>query len=144
MHGGDDVGAGGVHGGVDGEAGRVDGVHVALGLHDALLVDEAEVRRLHVAEGLAEGVDPEVVGFEGVADGDVPARALVVVPVLAEPADGGGLVEFAEGALVEGVGEGGDADLGYGVGLRAGDGVGSVDESTVRLVRGMSLKENAS
>ena len=44
-------------------------------------------------------VDPEVVGKDGIADGDVATAAFVVVPVEAEPAEGDGVVEFAPFAL---------------------------------------------
>lgn len=57
MNGADDVRTGFVDCGVDGEAGRVDGVHVAFGLDDAFLVYKAEIGGLDVTEGLAEGVD---------------------------------------------------------------------------------------
>ena len=133
VHGGDDVGPGLVYRDVDAEAGRVDGVHVAfavLGLDgDALFVDEAEVVRPEVREGFAERVDPEVVGEDGVADGDVAAGAFVIVPVEAEPAEGGCRVEFTEGAFRFEVCEAWDADLGHRCGLVAGNGVWTVDEA---------------
>lgn len=58
--------------------GRYDGVHIPLRLHDPVLVDQAKVVGPHVAEGFAEGVDPEVVGFDWVADCYVAAGAFVL------------------------------------------------------------------
>lgn len=81
VDGGFDVGTGFVDGAVDAEAGRVDGVHVAAFDDFAVLVHQAEVAGFHVLEGFGEGVDPEVVYQNGVADRDVPAGAFVVVAV---------------------------------------------------------------
>ena len=84
--GGDDVGPGGVHLGVDGEGGRVDRV-VALD-HLALVVHEDEVGHPDVAEVHAERVDPEVVGELGVPGGDVAGHALVEPEAGEEPERG--------------------------------------------------------
>lgn len=70
-------------------------------------------------------VDPEMVREDGVAHGDVAAGPLVVVAVQAEPAQGGGVVEFAEGALGGEAGEDGDPDVVDGCGL-GGVGAGRV------------------
>ena len=70
----DDVGPGGVHGGVDGEGRRV---HRAVALdHLARVAHEDQIRDAHVAEAHAEGVDPEVVGQLGIARRDVAGHAL--------------------------------------------------------------------
>ena len=72
--GGDDVGAGGVHGGVDGEGGRV---HRPAALDDlAGVAHQDQVGDADVAEAHAEGIDPEVVGQLGIASRDVAGDAL--------------------------------------------------------------------
>ena len=69
-----DVGPRRVHGGVDGEGGRVDR---AVALDDLSgVADEDEVGDPHVAEAHAERVHPEVVGQLGIACRDVPGDAL--------------------------------------------------------------------
>ena len=53
---------------VDGEGGAIDGVLGAAGLDFAVLVDEDEVADFDLREVRAEGVDPEVLGVQGVAE----------------------------------------------------------------------------
>ena len=74
MRGGHDVGARRVHGGVDGEGGRVDR---AVALDDlAGVAHEDQVGDPDVAEAHGEGVHPEVVGQLRVTCRDVPGHAL--------------------------------------------------------------------
>lgn len=110
-----------VHRCVDDVSRRVDRVHVPALFDFSILADQHEIFGSHVAERLAMRVDPEVVGHDGVADRDVSACALVVVPLEPEPSQGGGVMEFAERALgFEGL-ELGDADAMDGFGVGASD-----------------------
>ena len=52
---------GGTYRKVNGKAGRVDCVHVAFGLNDAVLVHQTQVIWSHVLERLAEWINPEMV-----------------------------------------------------------------------------------
>ena len=70
-----------MHGGVNREARWVDGVHIALRLHDAFFVYETEVFGTHVPERARERVDPEFIGVDWVAHCDVSAGAFVVVAI---------------------------------------------------------------
>jgi len=70
-----------MYGRVNREASGVDGVHVTFGLHDTFFVYEAEVFRSHMTEGAREGVDPEFVRVNWVANRDVAACAFVIVAV---------------------------------------------------------------
>lgn len=78
--------------------------------HFAGVVDENEVGLVHQAESAAEGVHPETIGLDGVAEGDVTCDALVVA-VFAEDAEGGCEAAFEVFALFvlvfEGWGSGG-------------------------------------
>lgn len=70
VDGGVDVGPRLVNGGLDDKTRRVD---LVLGrLHGgAGLVDQHEIARLHQREVHGVGVDPEMLGVHGVAEGDV-------------------------------------------------------------------------
>ena len=83
-----DIGTSLVNGAVDHESGGIDGVHVAALNNLALFVDENEVRDTHVLEGLEEGIDPKVVGQDGIADRNVSCASLVAVAMVAEPSEG--------------------------------------------------------
>ena len=84
--GGDHVGPGRVHLGVDGEGGPVD---LAGALDNvAVLVDQQEVGHLDVPEVHGERVDPEVVGQLGVAGRDVAGHALVEAELGEQPEAG--------------------------------------------------------
>lgn len=110
-----------VDGRVDDVPRGVDRVHVPTLLDLAVLADQAEILGPHVAERLAVRVDPEVVRHDGVADRDVSARAFVVVPLVTEPPQGGGVVEFAVRPLgFEGF-EFRDADAMHGFGVGPAD-----------------------
>ena len=68
-----------------------------------LVVDEDEIADPDVGEGLAERVDPEVVGPLRVAGRDVPGHALLVAEV-GEQAEGGGQALLAvEAFLLDGI-----------------------------------------
>jgi hypothetical protein len=91
---------------------RVD--HVGGGVEQAVLaaaddfagvVDEDEVGFGHEAEGAAEGVHPEAVRLDRVAERDVAGDAFVEA-VFAEDAEGGGQAAFEVFALFVFVGEG--------------------------------------
>ena len=71
---GDDVGPGGVHGGVDHEGRPIDGPSTFD--HLSFVIHEDQVRDLNVAKVHAEGIDPEVVEQFGVARRDVTRDAL--------------------------------------------------------------------
>jgi hypothetical protein len=75
-------------GAVDHESGGIDGVHVPALNDFALFVDENEVGDAHVLEGLEEGIDPEVVRQDGIADRNVSCATLVAVAMVAEPSEG--------------------------------------------------------
>ena len=111
--GGHDVGPGGVDLGVDGEGGAVDR---PVALDDlALVVEQHQVADPDVGEGLAERVDPEVVGQLRVAGGDVPGDALLVAEVGEEPEGGGQALLAVEALLLHGLEDGrvGKAELGH-------------------------------
>ena len=94
---GDDVGAGLVDRRVDHERGPV---HRRVALDDlALVVDEEQIADAHLAEALAERVDPEVVGALRVAHRDVPGDALGEAEP-AEDAQRAGELGLAVGPLV--------------------------------------------
>ncbi len=95
--GGDHIGAGGVHGGVDHERRSVD----RLGAVDDLtvVVDEDQIALADVAEAHPERVHPEHVGILGIADGDVAGDAFAEAE-LAEDAQCAGEVGLAVVALV--------------------------------------------
>ena len=126
MRRGDDLGSGLVDRRVDHERRPVDR---GVALDDlALVVDEEQVARPHLAEALAERVDPEVVGALRIADRDVPGDALGEAEP-AEDAQRAGELGLAVGPLVgdvverrrteHGGAEGGPGDLRGGV---VGDG----------------------
>jgi hypothetical protein len=75
-------------GAVDHKSGGVDGVHVATLNDFALFVDKNEVGDTHVLERLEEGIDPKVVGQDGITDRNVSCATLVTVAVVAEPSEG--------------------------------------------------------
>ena len=89
--------------------------------HLPRMIDLDKVAALHEREGDAKGVDPEGVGVDGVADGDVSGDAFVET-VFAEDAQGGGEAALEVFALFVFVGEFGGAgefeqfDLGLGFG----------------------------
>jgi hypothetical protein len=85
---GNDIGTSLMDGAVDHESGGIDGVHVPALNDFALFVDENEVGDAHVLEGLEEGIDPEVVRQDGIADRNVSCATLVAVAVVAEPSEG--------------------------------------------------------
>jgi len=136
MYCGDDIRSSLVDCSMDSEACGIDGVHVAFGLHNALLIDETEVFRPHVFEGLTERVDPKMVRFDGVADGDMTSRSLVIVAIQTKPPNASRSVKLPKGALVERVTEGRDADLFDCVDLVARDGMRSIREAVEWPVAG--------
>lgn len=69
------------------------------------MVDEDEIALVHHAESAAERVDPEAVGLDRVAKGDVPGDALVVT-VFPEDAERGCEAAFEVFTLFIFVGEG--------------------------------------
>jgi hypothetical protein len=73
---------------VDLESRGVDGVHIASLADFAFLVYENEVRDFHVFEGFEERIDPEMVGFDRVADRDVACPSFVAITVFSHPAEG--------------------------------------------------------
>ena len=77
----------------------------------AAVVHEDQVGFGDQAEGAAEGVHPEAVGLDGVAECDVPSDTLVEA-VFAEDAEGGGEPAFEVVAFGEFVGEGWGAGRG--------------------------------
>lgn len=99
-------------------------------LHHAFLIHQDQILGSHQAEALAVRVDPETVRADGVADRHVAAGAFVVVAVHAEPAEGDGVVEFAEVALGGEGAEDGEADVveAGGLGGEGGGAVGAVGE----------------
>src|SRR5665213_989154 len=97
---GNDVGAGGVDLGVDGECRDVDRL---VPVHDlALVVDQDQVRGPDMAEVHTERIDPEMVGSFGVACRDVAGHPLVEAE-LREEAEGGGQALLAVDALCGGI-----------------------------------------
>src|SRR5262245_59501171 len=85
--GGHRIGARRVNRRVDGEGGDVDRVFALDDL--AIMVDQDQIRDANLAEIHAEGIDPEMILFFGVARGDVPCDAFVE-PEFGEEAEGGG------------------------------------------------------
>ena len=83
VRGADDVGAGRVHLGVNGERGLV---HRQIAFDDgAVVTHQQQVADPNVAEVHAERVHPEVVGEFRVACGDVPGHALVEAELAEQP-----------------------------------------------------------
>ena len=118
---GDDVWPCFVDCGVDDIPGWIDGMHVATFLDLAVFAHEDEIFRSHVAERLPVRVDPKMIGHDRVADCDMTPSAFIVVSLVAEPSQGGSVVEFAESALgFEGF-EFGNANSIHGFGIRATD-----------------------
>jgi hypothetical protein len=107
--------------GVDDIPGWIDGMHVPTFLDLAVFADEDEIFRSHVAERLSVWVDPKMVRHDWVADCDVASSAFVVIALVAQPSQSGGVVELAERALgFEGL-EFRNADSMYGFGIRSTD-----------------------
>lgn len=102
---GDHFGAGLVHCGVQHKGSPVER-HIAND-NIAVMVDQQKIARLHVAEALAERVDPEVIGQDGVTGGHMPGDAFAKAKA-SEDSQRAGKFCFAVSALffevVEGLG----------------------------------------
>ena len=87
--------------------------------HLSLLIHQHQILRPHPAETLAVRVYPEMIWHDRIPDRDMAAGALVVVALVAQPAERSGVMEFAEGALGLEIGELRDADVADGGALGA-------------------------
>lgn len=63
-------------------------MHISSFADFAFFVYEDEVRDFHVFEGFEEGIDPEVVGFYWIANGDVACSSFIAVAVFSHPSEG--------------------------------------------------------
>lgn len=88
MDSGNDIRSGLVNGAVDHESSGVDSVQVPSLNDVAFFIDKHEIGDAHVLEGLEQGVDPEMVGQDGIPDRNMACAAFVAVSLLPQPSEG--------------------------------------------------------
>jgi len=72
---------------VDLESSGIDCMHVSSLTDFAFFIHENEVRDFHMFEGFEERINPEVVWFDWIADGNMASTSFVAVSVFSHPAE---------------------------------------------------------
>jgi hypothetical protein len=87
MNGGNDIRSRLMNSTVDHKSSSVDRVHVSAFTNFTVLIDENEIGRSNGLERSENGVNPEMIVFDGIADRNVPRSTFITVTVLAHPAE---------------------------------------------------------
>jgi hypothetical protein len=73
---------------VDLESSGINSVHISSLTDVAFFVYKHEIRDFHEFERFEERIDPEMVWFDGIADGNMACTSLVTVSVFSHPSEG--------------------------------------------------------
>lgn len=131
-----------MHSNVNGEACRVDGMHVPRLDHLSRLIDQTEVFWLHVRKGHGMRVDPKMILQDGVSNSDMPSRSLIIVSVHTEPSESSRMVQLAPLALVFEGCKPGNPDLLDWLGLMTCNGMSTVSKHIERAVSASLLQSS--